>query len=707
MSDDETKPSESDEASSETDADVDSNEGDSDGNDADVGSNERKSDGTHAAETETEDANTSAAPKPEKWSFRRWIPADRKQIPPRTARALLVLAAFAAAVAAVVIIQGYSYVYGNVAVSVPQVLALLDSRLFQADICHSQVIKASPRIYVNGLVALTAKSGITDVPGAYFFWFIASITSYVAGLYAIGRRFGGRFAGALLAFFALAATHATIGSTDIIHDFRHFEPATPAIAIAVWGVYFCLTEKWTLGYAMYGVAALFQFLVGFLPGALMAPFLLWQAYSQRSVWKLVKPMIPFGIGLALVYVPMALAGATGSGTISSKEFVFLYAHVRNPHHVVPSAWPKRAWDDLGLFTLGGAAMIVAARALSKRVKGLLLTVVVCTWLGLLLNYLYVDVWASAFIAKLQLARCTPFSKLAILIALSCVAAENWKRGREGLALMLAVAPMDNFGGWYFAATGIAALQASTTEEKPGRLSRGLTLVVGAVALLFFLGAQGGAFTWDMKRFDAIAGPRTMGGPVLFALLAAPLLVTALLDRFRGALKWVLGTATAVVAVATVFWLATPPKSVAKYLTRHIETQWPPRPGPEHLARELRDITDPSAMVLVPPSFESFQFHSHRSAVVTFKCIPLSEKGLEEWGNRMSAVLGVHVGIKTSWRGDLDGLYYRRSAADLVRVAHQYGARYILTRVGAHRGMNAPVVAQERGWVVYDVANVNL
>jgi len=628
-------------------------------------------------------------------------PERKKALFEAALKAVLVLVALGAATTAVVQIQGYTYVYGNVAVSVPQVQALLEKGLFEHDICHKSVLSASPRIYVNGLAALTAKAHGGDIPFAYLFWFTLSIASYVAGMLRLGTALGGRVAGALLAFFGLAAIRATIGSTDLIHPDRHFEPATLAMGIGIWGIYAAFRGRWVLGYALLGVASLFQFLVGFLPGALLAPVVLFIAYRERAPKKLM-PFVPFGIGLAATYVPMALAGATGAAKVSNRAFVFLYAHVRNPHHVAPSAWPRVAWEELLLFSLAGVALIFAMKAVSKLQRGMLLTLIGGTWLALLANYLFVDVWPIAFVAKLQLARCTPFAKLAVIVGLSVAIADQVRRRDFGLAVLLAFGVLAPFPAWYLVAVSAAALNASRGPERSPRSVRIVTGVLAAVGCLYLLGSDGRVIAEKADAFEKIAGPRFVGGPLLALMLAAPLGVDWLLGFKHRIWRWAGPVLLAGASVWVAFTLSERPKAIAKHMTRGVRKTWPPGNDLERLARDLSEKTPLDALVLVPPAFESFQIHAKRAAVVTFKCIPLSEPDLVEWGDRMGAVLNTKVGIQTSWRGDLDGPYYRRPAPEIIGVAQQYHARYLLTRVGAHGGVNAPIVAQRGAWVVYDV-----
>jgi hypothetical protein len=644
----------------------------------------------------------AGAPQGSLWQH--LAPAPGRPWPERAAATLLFTVAYLAAVAAVVWIQGYTFVYGNVAVSVPQVLALTDPTLFRNDLCHQSVLAASPRIYINGLVALTAKLGVTDVPGAYFLWFVVSVASYVAGCLAIGTRVSSRAAGALLAFLGVAATKATIGSVDILHQHRHFEPAMLAMGLSVWGIYFVLGKRFTTGFAMFGVAALFQFLVGFIPGALIAPALGVLALKERNAWTLLRPMLPFAAGLGAVYLPMALAGAT-STKVPDDVFVFLYAHVRNPHHVSPAAWPPVAWQELVLFSLGGVACVLGARTLSRLQRGVLISIIGCTWLGLLANWYFVDIAPNAFVAKLQLARCTPFAKLAVLVALSALAADCFERGLGGLGLLLVLTALNPFRSWHLLiASLIASLAARFGPARVPAAVRAVSWAAGAAALIFYLGGDAGGFAKTWALYQRVSGPRFAEGPLLFAMLAAPVAVTAAFALRRRWLRVGLASLVALAVCVSAYQVARPRPKLARALTHPVHTQWQPRSAVERVAFSLRQTTPPDAVVLVPPAFESFQIHSHRAAVVTFKCIPLGEAELVEWGKRMARVLGVPTGVQTSWRGDLDGPYYRRSADDLRAVAREYGARYLLTKTGAHPGLVAPVVAAEGGFVVYDLGS---
>ena len=615
-------------------------------------------------------------------------------------RALPMLVCTVAAVIGVSFIQGYTFRYGNVAVSYPQILALLDNDLFTRDLCHQQVLSVSPRIFVNSLAAWVASALGGDVASAYWVLYTFSVGNLILASGALGRSFGGWFAGGLLTLLVFASTAGTIGATYIIHDHRHFEPATLATGFSVWGVCCVLRGRWTLGYGLFGFAALFQFLVGFIPGVLLGPLLLWRGLTARSVWKVLGPVIPYALGLALVYVPMALSGATGS-SVTDELFVFLYGHVRTPHHIVPSAWPVSRWWELFFFAMGGLLCAFAPRRFSPFIRSAIVLSIVLTAAALYLSYIFVDLHPSALVAKLQLARATPFMKLMVLFSVAVAAAECLNNRRLGLGILLPLSVLPPMAGWFFPLVALAALQARFGPARAPRGAMLLGLIPGLFALYYYLGYGGGLPTnWD--AFMRTARPRLAVGPLLLFLVASPWLAAWWFSRRGVVFRWYGALATAGVALWVALSVADPSPAFRPYLTRGVNHSFAPSNDAELVAAMLSLKTAKDALVIVPPNFESFQVHSKRSAFVTFKCIPLSEEGLVEWAARLGMLTGRKTDTSISWRGDLDGPFYRRPAAQIEATAKKYQARYLLTQRGAHGGVARPVIAQRGIWVAYDL-----
>ncbi|MEM9164025.1 MAG: hypothetical protein AAGC54_13275, partial [Cyanobacteria bacterium P01_F01_bin.4] len=184
---------------------------------------------------------------------------------------------------------GYSFTRANTYNQLPSILALFDSNLLSQDYYIQEMTQFTPRFYYYHLMLFFHQLGLS-LPVVAFGLFALAFGSMVLGLCAIGTYLGrSAFAGVALAFLALAVDDSTLGKTDI---FR-VEPiaAIYAMGIAVWGIYFCCRRRWRLGYLMFGLACLLQFLIGLLPAALWGvPFAL-DALRQRRPLRLLSPLL--------------------------------------------------------------------------------------------------------------------------------------------------------------------------------------------------------------------------------------------------------------------------------------------------------------------------------------------------------------------------------------------------------------------------------
>lgn len=246
---------------------------------------------------------------------------------------------------------GYSFPQSNIFNQVPVIEALMDRSLFSRDFYIQEMTGFTPRFYYYHLVILFHQW--LSLPIAKFALFLLAFGSIIGGLYSIGRHLAkSPFAGVSLAFLALGALDGTLGVTDI---FR-VEPisAIYAMGITVWGIYFCCRRQWRLGYFMFGLATLLQFLIGFLPACLWGLSLLLETVVLRQNLKgFVGAFLLFSSLVALVYIPMVATGSTSSDVLTDSTFVQLYGYVRHPHHIILSSFPAKEWRDFLLLSLSG------------------------------------------------------------------------------------------------------------------------------------------------------------------------------------------------------------------------------------------------------------------------------------------------------------------------------------------------------------------
>jgi hypothetical protein len=96
----------------------------------------------------------------------------------------------------------------------------------------------------------------------------------------------------------------------------------------------------------------------------------------------------------------------------------------------------------------------------------------------------------------------------------------------------------------------------------------------------------------------------------------------------------------------------------------------------------RAHTPVDAVFLVPPNEQLFRFRAQRAIVVNFKNVPQLSSEMNEWKERLQAVLGERLADLPK-RYDLAHAAIARqfnavSFEHLAAVARRYGARYLIT-----------------------------
>jgi hypothetical protein len=605
------------------------------------------------------------------------------------------IAVYLFAITSALIAYGYIFPSENNLVEVPSILSLLNPKIYQNDFYVQEQLQLGPRYYYQYLIFYTSKLGLS-LPLTYFLYYAVSFASFITGLFAITRRFTkSTLAAGVLSFLSLAAVNGTIGSVDLFRT--EPIPAIFAMGLTIWGLYFSFCKQWKLGYLFFGLACLLQFLVGALPGIMIAPLVIWDATNQKKLWPAILPFLILGLLASLVYVPMTIGNRLDTPALSDTEFIYLYGYIRHPHHIIPSSWSVNIWRNFILFMLAGILLIQSSRLLNRENKVTLMVLIGTSLTALFIGYLFVEVYPVAFVAKLQLARTTPFAQLAVLIALSTLIYEQYKKGNLILSLLLLVVPTFKDSAlmlfilavlcsthrfrsiatiklitWIFLASALILIELPLLPLAPalqnGILISEIRKEFWKLVLLFSLMSP---FIWEQLPTSWL---KKAVIPYLFALVSSLFLLLGiigflpqkLLNSFQGNIKLL--------------------------TTRNGDL--------EQLALRFRQLSHEEALVLVPPSNYSFRFYSQRSVVFDFKSFPFSDRGIEEWKTRMNVVLGSNV--TSANVANVDSWYRDRSASDLENVARQFHASYILTNTDWHSTMNGHVVDQEGKWIIYQL-----
>ncbi|MEL6128836.1 MAG: DUF6798 domain-containing protein [Cyanobacteria bacterium J06633_23] len=576
---------------------------------------------------------------------------------------------------------GYNFSKENVFNQLPAVMALLDPTLYSQDFYVQEMLRFTPRSYYYYLLALPAKLGLS-LPLVCFLYFAIAFTGFSLGLYAMGRALGNStLTAAVLAFLGLAVVDGTVGFTDLFR--RTPNPSVFAIAIATWGIYFCLRQQWTRGYGLFGITCLLQFLIGLLPGLLFTPALFIHSLKRprQFAWAWGALMVLAG----MVYAPMLLSGSTSSDLLSGEQFIWLYGYVRHPHHIIFSAFSTNSWWRFGHFTLAGLLCLYGSQQL-KPVHKMTLASAMVTGCGLLvLGYGFVEIYPIATVAKLQFARTTPFILLMALTAIAVYASEHYHRGHRALGLILIATPViDNLGGL------ITLVVVALTLIKPGtdafwqRVNQ-KSWALPWLAYGLFLAVLTITYSYHLALFLSFAYP-------------------FLREEFPAQARRLRLAACGVTAICGLFVALHLGGVVSHRSLGLVHRAIKFAPLVDHPLKQLavnaRDATSIDALVLVPPSDRMFRFYSQRSAVVSFKAFPFTDAGIVTWQERMEAMLGE---LPAEIEEKLDGLFMQRTGAELGAIAANYNATHILTRQDWHPDIpGSTVIDQQEGWVLWAV-----
>ncbi len=598
------------------------------------------------------------------------------------------------------IAYGYSFDRSNMFNQVPAMVALVDDSLFSRDFYIQEMTEFTPRFYYYHLILFFHQLGLS-LPVVTFGLFVLALGSMILGLWAIGQYLGrSPFAGMALAFLGLSVLDGTLGVTDI---FR-VEPIAPiyAMGVTVWGIYFCCRRQWRLGYLMFGLACLLQFLVGFLPACLWGISLLMGTVFRGRLGQFWGQFLGatsiFCLLVALVYVPMVMAGNTSSEALSDTTFVQLYGYIRHPHHIILSSFPAKEWRDFMVLTGAGLVSLRLSDRLSPgHQRDLALTLGVACGL-LIVGYVFVEVIPVALVAKLQFARVTPFAMITVWTAVAVVASEYHQRGNYPVSLLLLAMPLvDRIGPLALLALTLALLLAKRSAKSDRRHAL-LTPLIRLNALR--LTAQRDiAITYALFFIVLLACWSYL--PVFFASLAYPLLKQPFPQFFRRSTPYFQAITVGLLLYVGLHLSGAISSAALTPLHRKITMYAEPADALAQVATEFGQVSPVDALVLVPPSDEVFRFYSERSVVVTFKSFPFTDQGILTWQSRLEDILGP-LSAQMMLADYTYDLYRQRSAQELLGLAQSYGAGYILTQRTWHPDLGGTVVAQAGDWAVWQL-----
>ena len=613
---------------------------------------------------------------------------------------------------------GFNLTSSNLYNQMPVIESWLDPSLYNHDFYIQEMGAFTPRFFYYGLIYLPVKLG-ASLTGTLFAYFIASFFSFSLAIRAIGKFFyRSEFSSAILLFLCLSASDGTIGYVDIFRT--EPIPAIFAMGLSTWGIYHCFQKKWKRGYLLFGISCFMQILIGFIPGLLFAPLLCKDAYFKKDIYKAITPFAILFVFLLTIYLPMKLLGGTSSELINNQDFIFLYGHVRHPHHIIYSSFGPGKWLSLLCFFLSTAVALKMSRNFSRECKYDFYILFLCGSLILASGYIFVELFPISLVAKMQLARVTPYLKIFALIIFASFVQDALSDRKSWPLFLFGLMSVTVNHGSFLIPVFLLLLNAY-------KQSRGINVYELVAGIVFF-------FIFTISNINEIHLPilliiqfgiclfvlsdRNKGGfskrKELFILLVSYILFIALMILFRHQRLFVFAAAIsplvfikylrdkrirdilfslasfALLSLLILGYYQALPSNVLSAFNTSFKF---PRDDDSELigiARRFNETSLPSALVLVPPSDEEFRYFSKRSLVFTFKSFPFTDRGIMEWRDRYQDILG-------KVPASLDREYQRNSSEELVELGNYYGANYILSRNSWHPDLEGILIDNEGDW----------
>lgn len=554
----------------------------------------------------------------------------------------------------------YTYGHSNHSQELTPVLALLDSSLFARDFAVQSFLEMSPRYFWQALIVFSHQ--LTGFPvdvimmvinllsHVMFFFGLLSLTEhllYRSGIvisdgteYYYSKLFG---IFGLLAFFSI--THLPSWGSKIF--FNGAVPSTLAMAISIWTLVFAINQRWLAAFLSASFAIWFHFLVGLYSGLVIFPFFAIVCLKNRWFRLLVLCSFVWLAPAVFIYTKMIV----NEGVVnSSHNFFDVFGMFRVPHHWVPSTGGLYRWLFDGFFVMSAifSSWQLLARAKQKAHVWLFLSIIGVTCSGLILNYVFVEIFHSEFIGKLQFQRILPFGHLAIfsLISLYSFTLKSQSLLERVVKFLILFIPL----------FGTLILHKSSLS---GFINAAITLaVLGVITICFVLSRK--------NRFNL---------PLLsFVFVTSFFVIVYFKPVYFDNLKPGLGVE---VQKRYNFFENTGSRSlIADWLVQH---------------------TSRDDLVLYAPLgytfYDRIQINSKRSAFFIHKNVPYTRQGVFEWATRGEMLIGTKF-LPFMTSAELEEHWDLRDIASIEKIADEYNICFIVDNPKFHEKYNGELLIRE-------------
>ncbi len=428
-------------------------------------------------------------------------------------------------------------------------------------------------------------------------------------------------------------------------------PHNLAVPICLLAFYLVLKDRPLAAAAALGAATWVHIQLGALTMLIVGLGMLWR-WRRTGFGRVVLAGVLYLAVVAPTLLEQWTTYMRSPSLLSPRDYLYLHAILRQPHHLIPSSWPGADWYRFFLVLALAAPAVIWRRRIDRQIL---------TWVALIfalcvIGTVFVEVIPVKLVIRLQTFRQMIWVKyFALLYAARFLisVAESRPWGEKLCALAILTVQNHTFIGMCGALI-YALRQSRLWLWGVGLFGAGMVAGFGMVATT----------TPGIPMFWHSFGVSTRGlwvAPVTLALVAA------VVAWNRGALAPAL--LSLILLVRAGFGLP------------HFSYDQPSPDAWVQFCQKVKGVTPVDAVVITPPYLAGFQLVAQRAEVANWKCTPMVEVELIEWKKRLNDLAGATDLRCSGWTwcaSALAGGYAKLKEADFRELAGKYQAQYVVT-----------------------------
>ena len=600
-------------------------------------------------------------------------------------------------------LSGYTYGNGPQAVHLPEIFRAVHPGYLANDFWLNSASQFGPRFYYTQGIAFVANFIPIPVILYILFVFTCCATSIVVAFAARD------LSGSTVAALVITSLSVSISPFWLGHHAGFLTAmrlplipsalAEPFLVFAIWrgirGEPACAATACVPAILMHPVLGVNAAGIALTAALSRCLWLAWPHCPRIREWR------GFALGILILsvvtglfwIVPALASGAIFSPSMEPDEFVHILAHVKHPHHLVPSTWPLQAFGGAAAFAAAVLVALVAfwrasgaeaapreQMAKAAAITAVFVAILLCFFAG----WFFVEVVPTRWAAAAYFYRLVKvFAWLGwVLVGASIAKQLVLKNLRWAVLGLVSV----------FSAPALLLYQAALFVSVNGTARRPTPVFVAVTVLVvitdFVFHGPG-----RTASFVAVVGPGIAAAISLFpelvraclAVMAVVLiLVVSVLALHRfDLLPERCGTHSFVARLQPVLDLDDLRERLEGY-------------PQDNLASAARSRTKPDAVFLVPWKWSKWRLLAQRAVVVDRKGFPFREEGMREWHRRYLAIYDPEHGA---------GYPNDCTEETLRELQEMWGFSHAVVPFECH--LPFPVIATSEEWKLIQVTDIRL